>query len=228
MERTLAVLRRRIREELRAEGPDGGGYSDFFIDEQINTAIGLLAEQFPIRDNYEFLTEEEVNEYELEDVVESDVINIMRLDYDETALNPRDLTDYNQETFNEGEVRYWFLWGSTLLLSGEVEDDKEVKIWVSRTPKKVSEDDDVPEIPEYADEAIAQYAVASCYRESLDYERASQHFRNFLHVEDRLKRRAIPQTERASPTHMRSFYFPPTSGRRGRLKSDDNPSGELR
>lgn len=222
MSRTLSFLRRRIREELRAEGPDGGGYSDFFLDQQINSAIGVLSAIYPIRDTFTFDTVEDQDEYNMDDIVDDDmdVDKIIKLTYDDTELPGSRLDSmlYNSSL----SVYGWTLWGRTIILYGEeIEADKEVKIWVTRAPQPLVDPEDESELPQYTDEAIIQFVIAACYRESRDYERATTHYHNFLHHEDRLRKRDIPQGHRAYPTQMSNIYSQPVRHSRTRTVWDD-------
>lgn len=221
MPRTLADIRRRVREELRAEGPDGGGYSDFFLDQQINSAIGVLSGIYPIRDTFTFTTTEGQNEYDLDVVVgdDMDVDKIVRLTYDGFDVPASNFRDHFATYIRSGVVRGWTLWGRKITFHGDVEEGTEVKIWVTRMPKRVSDPEDEPELPPHADEAIVHFVIAACYRESRDYDRATQHYRNFLHHEERLRSRDIPQGQRNVPTMMSSFYSPPLTGLGGRPRS---------
>lgn len=276
----LQILRRRVREELRAEGPDGAGYSSFIIDEHINSALQALSANYPIRDETSFgvpgsvwatgetyaeealihnsfkwyictdshtadgdnepgagddwedywreATSDESNRFDLDDYIDTSLLDkIIRVIYDGRTLMYTGPNEFDLTRMVDGEVRSWYLWGTDLLLFGDLEPEKTVEMWIIRMPQKVKEDEDEVELPPYTDEAIVQYAVAGCYRESRDYDRASQHYRNFLHQEERLRTRGIPQGQRARPPMMRSLYWPPMSGRRGRMRTTDtNPGGK--
>ena len=274
----LAVLRRRIREELRAEGPDGAGYSDFFIDENIDSAVQALSGLHTIKDEISFnapddewgtgasyletakvfhstkwyictashtagaanepgagddwedfwreATGDESNRFDLDEETDTSLLeNIIRVRYDGRDIMYQGPNEFDLSRMQDGEVRSWYLWGSEILLFGEVKPGDSVEIWITRGPKKAVEDDDEIEMPFYADEAIVQFAIAGCYRESRDYDRASQHYRNFLHHEDRLKNRSIPQGQRARAPMMQSLYWPAMSGRRGRFRTTDTHPG---
>ena len=273
----LSVLRRRVREELRAEGPDGAGYSDFMIDQHINSALQALSEVYTIRDeislnipNNEWAqttaytigdviynssdwyyctanhtssedsepgegddwgdywrkaTWQESNRFSLDDYIDISLLDsIIQLTYDGYEIDyigPRELA---LALVNEGKVRNWTLWGDDLILVGEVEPDDEVTMWIIRMPQIVVEDEDEVELPHYTDEAITQYAVAGCYRESRDYERADRHYTLFLRQERRLRSRSIPQGQRARSTIMQSTYTPALREHTVR-RSDTNPGG---
>jgi len=274
MKRTLAALRRRIREELRAEGPDGAGYSSFIIGEHINSAIQVLSSMYPIRDEVSFRTSDEVwengstyeeedvvyhplkwyyctddhtaaednepgkgddwedywreavgeetNYFDLDEVIDTRLLeNIVRVVYADREIMYVGPNEFNLARVQIGEVRSWYLWGSLLILFGEVEPDVELDLWITRMPKPLRGQDDEMELPPHTDEAVVQYAIAGCYRESRDYERAAQHYRNFLHHEERLQSRSIPQGQRARQPMMQSIYWPAMSGRRGKFRTAD-------
>lgn len=227
MNRTLATMRRRIREELRAEGPDGSGYSDFFIDHVINAAQDDLAENFSTRDILTFDTTVGQNSYNLNSVF-SDLrlCYIVRIEFNGKKVNGIQPDAYlNIETKQEGPVSKWFLWGDTLYFVGEV-DEVEVVLWVVRAPVRLIDDTDVPELPYYTDEAIIQSAIAACYRESRDYERANFHFGIYRSLKSSLLRRGTPQGQRDHAPAMQDEYFGPVTDRSGIMRSDSNPGGD--
>jgi len=225
LRRDIQSLVRVVREELRAEGADGAGYSDFFIANAINQAMGELSGIYPIRDNIVITTEEGVNEYSIvEDAVIDDVLRVI---YDGAKLDGMVLDDYLEVVDKtEGYVRGWLLWGKEIRLVGKVEGNKRLDLWVTRAPNPMIELTDTPETPYYADAAIVQYTIASCYRESKEYERASFHHNIFLHKKAELLQRGVPQGQKGSRVYAKSGYFPPV-GTRGRYRrSDTNPGGD--
>lgn len=226
MRRDLESLVRKIREELRAEGPDGAGFSDFFIGEQINSAIGDLAEFFHLRDTVEISTEEGQNQYRLDDFVSQGTIieNIVKVTYGGKELPGILIEEYaNKLTKTEGEVRGWFLWGNSIFLIGEVKVTS-LCLWITRAPKPMRNKGDVPEVPYYADNAIINYVIAACYRESRDFDRAQFYFNIFLRDKNMLQARTIPQGHRGVTTKMRDSYWGPEGARQVR-RTDINPGG---
>ncbi len=218
MRRNVEALVRRVREELRAEGVDGAGYSDFIIVDGINSALDDLSEVFTIRDVVTFTTIEGQNEYNLKQVVSSEIYHIIKVTYDGEETFGRQLDSYmDVPDPEEGAVRTWFLWGSHLTFVGDVEADKEVKLWITRAPEHISADntDWVPETPSMADEALVAYTISVCYRESKDYERANYHYRIYLRQKDSLMKRAVPQGQRDFNPNMRATYWGPFRPRRG-------------
>ncbi len=227
MSRNVETLIRRVREELRAEGPDGAGYSDFFIREALNSGLAELAEFFPVRDTIEFETEEGKNQYELDEMVpDVELENIVRVLYDGRQLRGMGLDEYFEMSApEEGTVLRWLLWGTNFILTGEVEN-KNLKLFVSRAPKRLTSPEDTPELPYYADEALIQYVISACYRESRDYERANYHYTIFLRQKERLASRMTPQMQREHRVGMRDSYWGPVRERRGSSRSDTNPGGQ--
>jgi len=218
MRRTIEHLLKRIREELRAEGPDGAGYSDFLIKDAINSALQDLSEVFPVRDVIEFLTTKEDGEdgavhttYDLvEQATGSNILSIIKVEYDGERLELLPMKDYlNRAVTDEGSVREWVMWGNSFTLVGEVESGKTVTLWVTRTPKQLKDRGDIPETPDFADEAIIAFAMSVCYRESKDYERANFHYGIFLKQKDDVLRRAIPQGQRDANPVMNASYWGP-------------------
>jgi hypothetical protein len=211
--RTVDHLVRLIREEIRAEGPDGNGISDFLLVSAMNAAIDDLSDVFPIRDTVEFTTTEGVNHYDLADEVESAIYDIIKVEYDDTLISGTQVSDYlNKTVRTEGSVDEWLLWGTSFILLGEVEDDKTVKMWVSRAPLPLKEKDDEPETPRYADEAIKAYAISTAYRESRDYGRADYHYGIYLRQKSNLLKRAVPQGQKDKLPKMRDSYWGPFRG----------------
>ena len=91
MRRNIETIMRRVREELRAEGPDGAGYSDFIIIDAINSALDDLSGVFTIRDEMEFTTETGVNTYDLKEVLPSEIVDIIRVEYDGVKTRGRQI-----------------------------------------------------------------------------------------------------------------------------------------
>lgn len=226
MRRDLESLVRKIREELRAEGPDGAGFSDFFIEEQINLAIGDLAAIFPIRDSIEVTTTTGQNVYELKDLIPAGAVieNIIKVTYNSKEIKGKTLDEFASIVDKTtGDVSGWFLWGTTLTLIGKIEEYP-LLLWITRAPKPLANKGDIPETPYYADNAISNYVIAACYRESRDYERASFHFNIFQRDRTLLMTRGIPQQQRDHGLRVRDSYWSvegPTSIRR----TDTNPGG---
>jgi hypothetical protein len=222
MARTLTELVIRIREELRAEGADGSGYSDPFVIDNINEAIVSLAKDYPIRTTRSFNTTVSVNSYNLATVITAaEILNIMRVEYDGALILPIALDDYLAvDTPTTGEVSNWVVWGKNLILTGAVPAGKAVTLWVTETPTALTAGTDKHQLPTYFEPAIIQYVVAACYRESRDYDRASAHFRIFQYELGNLLSQAIPQTQRAEMPQARSSYFGPISERRGEPLDD--------
>lgn len=227
MRRTLDHLRQRIREELRAEGPDGAGYSDFFLKDTINSALDDLSEIFTIRDKVTLVAKDDLTTYDLkEELPRIQIEDIIRVEYDNKILQGISLDTYLDKKFpNEGEVIEWTLWGDTLILVGKVEEDKDISLWVTRSPCRLEYKDDIPDVPGYADEAIIQYSITACYRESKDYERANFHFGIYRHEKNNLLRRAVPQGQKDYLPRVRDSYWGVVRGREGISRSDTNPGG---
>lgn len=221
--RNVETLMRRVREELRAEGPDGAGYSDFLIIDAMGSAVEDLGEVFPIRDFVEITSVAETNTYEV-DV--DDFIDIIRVEYDGNPLKSISIDAYIGKVIkDEGSVNEWLLWGNQVILVGEVEADKTIKMWVTRTPKKLKEKGDVPETPDFADEAIIAYAISVCYREMKDYGRADYHYGIYINQKNSILRRAVPQKQRDLRPRMRGSYWGPVRGTSASVRSDTNPGG---
>jgi len=224
--RNLENLVRTVREELRAEGPDGGGYSDFFIENAINNALADLADIYDIRDTAVITTAEGQNSYDLGELLDHNFENIIRVDYDGRQLNFISLDEYmGMAVKDEGAVRYCLLWGTNFIITGEVEEDKELTLWYNRSPKLLDSKDEEPETPFYLDEAIVQYAVSACYREANNYDRANYHFRIYLNQKTKGAKRASPQGQRQRTPKVSDSYWGPFRGRFLSQKSDTNPGG---
>ena len=225
--RNIEQLLKRIREELRAEGPDGAGYSDFLIIDAMNSALEDLSEVYPIRDTVSFVTTSSLgvvqSTYNLPDTT---ILNIIKVEYDGTMLTLLPMKDYLEKTTtNEGSVTEWVMWGDSITLIGEVETAKTVTLWVTRTPAKLESKNDIPETPSYADEGIISFALSVCYRESRDYDRANYHYGIFLKQKDNLLRRATPQGQRDANAMMGDSYWAPFRQSRSTVTSDTNPGG---
>ncbi len=219
MSRTVDNLLRRVREELKASGPDGGGYSDWLILDALNTAIDDLAEVFPVRDIYEFTTSEKMNTYILEDYQAevSIIYNIHKVEYDNRILDSVQLRTYTENAVpKEGAVNQWALWGTTFILIGEVGENKLVTLWVSRSPKRLEQKDDKPETPTYADEAIIAYALSVAYRSSKDFDRANYYYRIYSTQKTSLLNRGVPENKSNLP-QMRDSYMGPHRANRLRF-----------
>jgi hypothetical protein len=227
MNTTLDALIARVREELRAEGPDGGGFSNFLIMSAINGALDDLAGIFTIRDVKSFQTTAGVNDYNLTDMITDCTIeDIIRVAYDNTPIRGVQIDNYlNTAVPTEGEVRGWLLWGNRLILLGEVEDNKEVTLWITRSPKHLRLPADQPETPRYANEALVQYAISACYREARDYDRANYHYSIYLQYRESLRDRSISQGQRDHLPVMGDSYWGPVCDLDGTARSDTNPGG---
>jgi len=246
--RNLEELARQVKDEARAYGAQGiEHYSFDFIRTAINNALDTLAGIFTIRDEVSFKTkaveieEEEENEeepkeigkneYKLSEILEENypeitVENIISVTYDGKQLNMINPERFLKDPIpDEGSVRSFFLWGEKFYLIGEVEPDKEVRLWVTRAPKHLVNDDDVPEVPYYAEEALVHYAISSCYRESRDYERANYHFGIYDRKKQDVIKRANPQGHRTNNARVKDDYFPAFGRERGLPKTDTNPGG---
>ena len=227
--RDIGYLMKRIREELRAEGPDGAGYSDFLVIDAMNSGIEDLSEVFPIRDTISFVTSipdggtAVATEYE---VSIDNLLNIVKVEYDSRPISSITISDYlSMVVKDEGEVNHWVLWGNKLFLIGAVEVAKTVNLWITRTPNKLQDEGDVPEMPSYADEAIVAYALSVCYRESKDYERANYHYGIFLKQKDNILRRSIPQGQRDANAKMNDSYWGVFRDSTSTVRTDTNPGG---
>lgn len=224
--RTVEHLLRRVREELRAEGPDGAGYSDFIIMDAINSALDDLSGVFTIRDEVIFTTEENVNTYDLRDITPIEVVDIIRIDYDGVKIGGKHLDKHIESSVvTDGAVKDWLLWGNKLTLHGKVGSGSTVKLWITRPPKRIRDKDSLPETPSYADEAIIAYAVSVCYRESKDYDRANFHYAIYMGQKNDLLKRAVPQMQKDQLSVMRCSYAKPFRSRRGFIRTDTNPNG---
>jgi len=222
--RTIETLRKRVREELRAEGPDEAGYSDFIVLHAINSAIQDLAEVFPIRDVEVITTEEDKKEYDLGD---TGIYKIEKVQYDGKLIDyiaTRDYTDIKVDE-DTGPVNRWTRYGRKLILVGSVEAGKEISLWVSRSPKRLEGKDDVPETPDYADEAIIAYALSICSREGRSFDRADYYYRIYLNQKEEVLRRAVPQGQRDSQPKMKDDYWPAFRPSRRVRTSDTRPGG---
>ncbi len=225
--RTLAQFRTRIREELRAEGTDGAGYSDVFLKDALNSAQDDLAALFTFRDTATFTTSEDTYTYDLKTkITDITIENIIRISHDGDILAGIPLDSYlAKDDPEDGDVEQWTLWGNNLTLIGEVEDEKTVKLWVTRAPTELSLDANKSELPYYAQEAMIQYAISACYRESRDYERAGFHFSFYQREYNDVRNRVISQGQRDHLPTMRDSYTGPISQRDGVARSDTNPGG---
>ena len=224
--RTVELLMRRVREELRADGPDGSGYSDFIIIDAINSALEDLSGIFTIRDTIEFETTAGQNSYDLGSGEEAEILNIIRVEYDGNKTTGRQIDTFlDMAVPTDGPVREWFLWGKQLTFIGGVEGGKSVRLWITRPPKRIATKGDVPETPGYVDEALVAYAISVCYRESKDYDRANYHYAIYSAQKNDLLRRAVPQGQRDHMAVMRSSYMGPFRQRRGFVRTDRNPGG---
>ena len=221
--RDTDALIRRIREELRAEGPDGAGYSDFLVQDAINSAIADLSEVFPVRDTIELTTEIGQNTYDLSNYT---IFDIIKVEYNGSLIDGYPLKDYlDLNIKDEGPVNKWVLWGNYLIFIGEVDEAVTVKLWVSRAPSKLEDKGDIPETPSYADEAIIAFALSVCFRESRSYDRANYYYRLYVGQKSNILRRAVPQGQRESLPKMNDSYWKPHRSRRSGARSDTNPGG---
>jgi len=215
-----------VREELRAEGADGGGYSDFFVREALSAALDDLSEVFTIRDVVTFTTVAGKNTYDLSVEIGTEMFTILRVTYDGYRIRSKQLDEYLDANLpGTGPVKHWFLWGNHLTLIGEVEGDKEVKLWVTRAPAVLDKPTSVPDTPRYADRALVEYAVAMCYLESKDYERSNYHNRLYLNQKDSILRRAVPQGHKDSLPKMSESYAGPFRPTMGFIRTDTKPGG---
>lgn len=228
MGKTLQHLLRSVRAELQMEGPDGGGIPDWFIIDAINNAQADLAEVYPIRDTITFKTVAGENTYTLPDKIgEATLDNIIRVRYGTKDLTGINLDDYFGITDPAtGTVNRWTLWGTAFIITGEVETDKDLTLYVTRAPTLLQEDDDIPEVPYYAVEAMVQYAISACHREQRDYDRANYHYGIYLRKKDSLLKRAVPQGQRDTAPKMRDTYWKPFRAGRGFVRTDTNPGGK--
>lgn len=221
--RNVEDLLKRIREELRAEEPDSAGYSDFIIIDAINSAIADLSEVFPVRDKIEFTTEVGQNTYEMDNY---DIYEVIKLEYNGKLIEGYPLRQYlDLNIKDEGPVNRWVLWGKYLIFIGEVDEEVPVQLWVTRSPSKLDSKNDVPEVPDYADEAIIAYALSVCFRESRSYDRANYYYRSFVGQKSNVLRRAVPQGQREQLPKMRDSYWKPHRSTRSGVRSDTNPGG---
>jgi len=221
--RTLEFLIKRIREELRAEGPNAVGYSDFIIIDGINAAMIDLSETFPVQDEYSFTTSDGVNSYEID---YDAVYNIIKAEYDNTILESIPIKEYlDSNSKTTGDVTKYTLWGKSFILLGAVEDSKDVNMWVTRQPNRVEEKDDTPEIPSYADEAITAYALSVCYRESRNFDKANYYYGVYIAQKSNVLRRGVPQRQKEYLPKMGDSYWGAFRPSRSTIKSDTNPGG---
>lgn len=224
--RTVEYLIKRVREELRAEGPDGSGYSDFIILDALNSALDDLSGIFDIRDTATFMTIASQQSYDMETVIGVEVFEIVRVTYDDILLKGTTIDHYlNKEIKTEGTVDSWFLWGTDLTLVGEILAGKTVKLWVNRGPLYLRNAKDVPETPRYVDEALIAFAMSVCYRESRDYDRANFHYRIYANQKHDLLKRSVPQGHRDHNASMQSNYWSPFRGSNKFATTDTNPGG---
>lgn len=224
MSRTVETLRRRVREELRAEGADEAGYSDFIVLHAINSAIQDLAEVFPVRSIEKITTVEDQKEY---DLTTYGIYKIETVQYDGDLIGymaTRDYANYKTEE-DMGTVNRWTFYGKNLILIGKVEGGKEISLWVSRSPHRLEEKNDVPEVPDYADEAIVAYALSICCREGRSFDRADYYYRIFLNQKDEVLRRAVPQGQRDTQPKMKDDYWAPFRPGKSVRTTDTNPGG---
>lgn len=225
MRRNIEQLIKRIREELRAEGPDGAGFSDFLIMDAMNSAMEDMAEVFPIRDKITFNTEADKHTYDSE-INFDNLLIIGKVEYDGKPLTNIAVADYVKITEkSEGEVDRWVMWGNAVTLIGDVEAGKVVTLWITRSPAKLEDKGDTPELPAYADEAIIAYALSVCHRESKDYDRADYHYGIYLRQKDSVLKRAVPQGHRAGMTRMNDSYWGSFQAVKSSVRSDTNPGG---
>jgi len=215
-----------IREELQAEGPGGGGYSDEFIRQQINNVQAALAEYFPIRDMVTFTATKETNEYTLDSLIDSITIeNIIRVEYNGNLISYISIDDYlAKTTTTDGVVLAWTLWGTKFILVGEVEAVT-VKLWVNRLPANLVVNTDTIELPVTTVPAITAYVCAACNRESRNSERAGYYFNIYLAEKNNLIRRGTPQGHKAGAYRMRDSYWESETAHSVTRKSDTNPGG---
>lgn len=228
LRRDIESLVRLVREEMRAEGPDGAGLSDFFIAQAINHALGELAEVYPIRDRIEFVTEEDQNDYNLSDLTTDNTIieNILRVTYNGTKLQGIALDDFlDLDNPTDGEVKNWLLWGTSLRLVGEVTDGNRVELWINRSPRPLDKPKDEPETPYYADPAIIFHVAAACYRETKEFDRANYYHSLFQQKKTELLRRGVPQGQRDFLAGGRKAYYGPIRSRVSLGNHFDNPGG---
>lgn len=223
--RNLEMLLRRVREELRAEGPDEAGYSDFIVLNAINFAISDLSEVFPVQDTVELITEADTNKYELGFETVYDIVKVV---YDGTILRGMQLPNYLNLTVKDvGPVNHWVLWGTAFILVGKVEADKPINLWVTRAPNKLEGKDDIPELPSYADEAIIAYALSVCYRESRNFDRADYYYRIYVIQKSNILRRGVPQRQKEFQPQMNDSYWKPVRHNRSTVRTDTNPGGTV-
>lgn len=223
MRRNIEQLLKRIREELRAEGPDGSGFSDFLLMDAMNSAIEDLGEVFPVRDTETITTEADTNTYSL---AVDNIIEIIKVVYNGTVLQNIPIKEYLALTVNdEGDVDRWTLWGTDITFIGEVEADKTATIWMTRNPNKLFDKNDIPETPSFADEGIIAYALSVAYREAKDYQRADYHYGIYLRQKDAILKRSVPQGHRDNITKMSDNYWGKFQASRTTTRSDTNPGG---
>lgn len=225
MSRTLATLTQEVREMLRAEGSDGGGFSDFLVKKAINAGIADLAEIYPIRDTLTFNTVALQNEYDLSDptLAPNGLMDIIRITYDGKLLRGVSIDDYlTMAAPTEGSINYWVLWGKKLTLTGAVEA-KPVQVLITRPAKELVALDDVPETPPMADRAIVQYALASCYQEAREDDAYSVALGNYYRLKNSFGLYSSPRGQRDVQTKVRDSYWGPVRGRGYSRSSDENP-----
>ncbi len=227
--RNVELLIRRVREELRADGPDGSGYSDFIIMDAINSALDDLAGLFTIRDQIELTTAAQQNTYDLTEALRSDITDIVRVEYNNRKIPGKQIDSFLElSAATEGSVREWLLWGTKLILIGEVENNKPMRLWITRPPKRLTKAGDIPETPGYADEAIIAYAISVCYRESKDYERANYHYSIYVGQKNEILRKSVPQAQKDHLPKMRDSYAKPFRSKQRFARTDLNPGGGYR
>lgn len=207
MGQPLEKLLRRTREELRALGSDGGGYTDFFITENINAAIATLSEVYSIRDTIEIITTA-VNEYPLPATI--NIENIIRAKYDGNELDNITLEEYfNTADPLAGSVTKWLWWKERIILLGAIATGKILELWVTRNANKLIEKHDKLELPSSTEQALVQYALSACYRSSKNYDRANHHFQLFLWEKNDLLGRGVSQNQRKISLKVQEVYSQP-------------------
>lgn len=223
MDRTLEFFIKRVREELRAEGADAAGYSDFIIISGINASMIDLSEVFPVQDEYSLTTSDGVNAYEVD---YDDFYNIIKVDYDDTVLESIPVKEYlDTSDKTSGDVTKYTLWGKSFILLGNVEVDKTVNMWITRPPTRVEERGDIPEIPSYADEAIIAYALSVCYRESRNFDKANYYYGLYVAQKSNVLRRGVPQRQKEYLPKMGDSYWGAFRPSRSTIRTDTNPGG---
>ncbi len=241
MGRDLESIVKRVRDEIRSEGADGAGISDFLLESAINNALADLSEIYTIRDHVTFDITEENDEavriYNLNTVVgDVSLENIIRVTYGDTPLSYMTLDEFLEiDDPTDGEIRGWTLWGNKIFFVGDFDPDEEegsnvyekVNMYIVRGPTRLKDKGDIPETPYYADEAIIHFAITAAYRETNDYDRANYHYGLYLRNKDSLLKRAVPQIQREKQAHMRDSYWGVLEEKSGISRSDTNPGGRV-